>query len=156
VALQDAWFTDTYVKLLRQQIEIDLGDTTPGLFKGALFLGTVGSGSPDFDQADPAYGSSPWDDGETSGPGYTAGGEELTVVSFGQLGSTPNKVGWDFADVQWTSATFEAEGILIYAPSLTDRAFIFRHFGQPYDVSDGTFTISWHVDGLWRNVLRAA
>jgi len=78
------------------------------------------------------------------------------VVSFGQLGSTPNKVGWDFADVQWTSATFEAEGILIYAPSLTDRAFIFRHFGKPYDVSDGTFTISWHVDGLWRNVLRAA
>lgn len=155
MALQDAWFNDTFVKLMRQGIEIDIGDTTPGLFKGALFQSGVGGGDPDFSASDPAYGSAPWDDNETSGPGYTTGGVDLTVVSFAELSGAENKIGWDFADIQWTDATFEAEGLLVYAPGLSDLAFLFRHLGQTYDVADGTFSITFDSTGIWRAVLRS-
>lgn len=147
---QDAWFNDTYVKTFRQTITIDVGNTTPGTFKGALWQGSI---TPDFSQTNPAYGSSPWSSGETSGPGYTAGGNNLTVVSFAEL-TTANKVGWKFSTTQWTSATISADGLLIYAPGLSNRAFLFRWFGQTYDSSDGTFSITFHADGAWRTVLR--
>jgi len=149
---QDAWFNDSYVKTMRQTITIDLGSTTPGLFKGALFEGSV---TPNFSQTNPAYGSAPWNAGETSGPGYTAGGEDLTVVSFAELGSAANKIGWRFDAISWTSATISAEGLLIYAPGLSNRAFVLRAFGQEYDSSDGTYSITFHADGVWRTVLRA-
>jgi hypothetical protein len=147
---QDAWFSDTYTKAFRQSITIDVGDTTPGLFKAALYEGPT---VPNFSQTNPAYNADPWDEGETSGPGYTAGGADLTVVSFAEL-STANKLGWKFDPIEWTSATISAEGLLIYAPSLTNKAFVFRWFSQAYDASDGTFSITFPADGAWRTVLR--
>jgi hypothetical protein len=148
---QDAWFNDSYVKTFRQQITIDVGSTTPGLFKGALWQGSI---TPDFSQASPAYNASPWDSGQTTGPGYTAGGADLTVTSFAELGSAANKIGWKFSPVSWTATTLAAEGLLIYAPSLSNRAFLFRYFGQEYTTSDGDLTITFHSDGAWRTVLR--
>ncbi|MGW4663173.1 hypothetical protein [Streptosporangium sandarakinum] len=148
---QDAWFNDTYIRLLRQQITVDIGATTPGLFKGALWRGSI---VPDFSQTSPAYGTAPWDSGETTGPGYTSGGNSLTVVSLSEL-TAANKVGWKFSPVGWTGTTLAAEGLLIYAPSLTNRSFLFRYFGQEYTTSDGDFTITFHSDGAWRTVLRS-
>lgn len=147
---QDAWFSDTYVKTVRQTITIDLGNTTPGTFKGALFTATV---VPDFSQTNPAYNSSPWNAGQASGPGYTAGGNSLTVVSFAEL-ATANKIGWKFSPTTWSSATIAAEGLHIYAPGLSNRSFLFRWFGQSYDSSDGDYSITFHADGAWRTVLR--
>ncbi|MFN2636916.1 MAG: hypothetical protein ABR585_07820 [Gemmatimonadaceae bacterium] len=147
---QDAWFNDSYVKTMRQTITIDVGSTTPGLFKGALWQGSI---TPDFSQTNPAYNASPWDSGQTSGPGYTAGGQDLTVVSFAEL-STANKVGWKFSPVVWTATTLAAEGLLIYAPSLSNRAFLFRWLTQEYTTSDGDLTATFHTDGAWRTVLR--
>ncbi|MEU4224272.1 hypothetical protein AB0F17_08265 [Nonomuraea sp. NPDC026600] len=148
---QDAWFNDTYTKLVRQTITIDVGSTTPGVFKGALYTGTV---VPDFSQTNPAYNVSPWNTGQASGPGYTAGGNDLTVVSFAELSGVANKVGWRFSATTWTSATFAAEGLLIYAPGLSNRAFVFRWFGQSYDASDGDYEITFDTTGAWRTVLR--
>jgi hypothetical protein len=151
---QDAYFSDTYTKLMRQTISIDVGDTTPGLFKGALWQGSI---TPDFSQSNPAYGTSPWDSGEPIGsPGYTTGGEDLTVISFGELVGTANKVGWKFDPVTWSAATIAAEGLLIYAPSLSGRAFIFRYFGQSYDSSNGDYELNFHTDGATRFMLRLA
>lgn len=147
---QDAWFNDTFTKVMRQTITIDIGSTTPGVFKGALYQASI---TPNFSQSNPAYNTSPWNAGETSGPGYTAGGNDLTVVSFAEL-STANKVGWKFSSTSWSSATIAAEGLLIYAPGLSNRAFVFRWFGQSYDSSDGTYSITFHADGAWRTVLR--
>lgn len=149
---QDAWFNDTYVKLVRQQITIDVGSPAPGLFKGALWQGTI---TPDFSQVSPAYNTAPWNAGETTGPGYTAGGNDLTVVSFAELATT-NKVGWKFSPVSWTATTLAAEGLLIYAPSLSNKAFVFRYLGQEYTTSDGDLSITFHSDGAWRTVLRNA
>lgn len=147
---QDAWFIDSYVKTMRQTVTIDVGSTTPGVFKGALYTGAV---VPDFSQTSPAWNIAPWNSGESSGPGYTAGGQNLTVVSFAGL-ATANKVGWKFNTITWTSTTLSAEGLLIYAPGLSNRAFLFRWFDGVRTTSDGDFEIAWHADGAWRTVLR--
>lgn len=148
---QDAWFVDTYVKRMRNQIAIDLGDTTPGLFKGALYTGTV---VPDFSQVNPAYNVAPWNVGQSAGPGYTAGGVNMTVAGFNMLAAATNKVGWRFNTITWTATTLTAEGLLIYAPSLADKAFLFRWFEGAKTTSDGDFEITFHADGAWRTVLR--
>lgn len=150
---QDGWMNDTFVKTFRQQITIDVGSTTPGVFKGALWTGSV---TPDFSQTNPAYGSSPWNSGETSGPGYTAGGNDLTVTSFAELAGVANKVGWRFAATSWTSATISAEGLLVYAPGLSNKVFLLRWFGAAFDATDGTFSVTADTTGIWRTVLRNA
>lgn len=150
---QDGWFNDTMIAALSGDIELDLSDTTPGAFKGALY---EESASPNFSQAEPKYGTAPLDSDESSGAGYTAGGEDLTVLSFGELAGAANKIAWKLDTVQWTESTIDAAGILIYVPSLSNRAVLMRYFGGTYTTADGTFTITWHADGVWRQVLRNA
>jgi len=148
---QDGWFVDTFVKALANDIALDLDDTTPGAFKGALFTDDV---TPDFDQEDPAYGTAPWDAGEASGTGYTAGGADLTVTGWGQL-SDVTKVGWSFAPVLWADSTISASGLLVYAPGLSGRCVILRAFGQTYTTEAGDFEITFDSEGgAWRNTLR--
>ncbi|MBG0828563.1 hypothetical protein HS041_12365 [Planomonospora sp. ID67723] len=153
MALQDGWFSDTYIKALSNDIALDLGDTTAGTNKGALFTGSVSSGTIDFDATNPAYGSSPFNANEASGPGYTAGGINMTVTSFAVL-ATANKVGWKFSTLLWTATTITAEGLLVYVPGLSNRAVLYRWFGQAYPTSDGDFQITFHADGIWREKLR--
>ena len=150
---QDGWFNDTYVKVFRQTVTIDVGNTSSGTFKGALWTGSV---TPDFSQSNPAYGSAPWNSGEASGPGYTAGGNNLTVVSFAELSGVANKVGWRFNSTTWTSATVSAEALLVYAPGISNRAFLLRWFGQVFDSSDGDYSVTADTTGIWRTVLRNA
>jgi hypothetical protein len=148
---QDGWFNHTYVQALSNDIALDLSDTTPGTFKGALFQAGL---TPDFSQSTPTYGAAPFDEDESVGPGYTGGGADLTVVSFGGLAAA-NKVGWKFSPVLWTETTIEAAGLLVYAPGLSDLAVLLRYFGQTYQTADGNFELTFHADGVWRNVLRA-
>ncbi|HEY9369313.1 hypothetical protein [Streptomyces sp.] len=150
---QDGWFNDTMVKALSNDIALDLSDTTPGAFKAALY---EASASPNFSQVSPAYGTAPLDSDESSGPGYTAGGADLTVVSFAELAGATNKLGWKFDPVEWEESTIDAAGLLIYVPSLSNRAVLMRYFGQTYGTADGTFSITFHSDGVWRQVLRSA
>jgi hypothetical protein len=150
---QDGWFNDSFVKVFRQTVTIDVGNTTPGTFKAALWTNAV---TPDFSQTNPAYGTAPWNSGETSGPGYTAGGANLTVTSFAELAGIANKVGWRFSVVSWTSATIAADALLVYAPGISNRAFLLRWFGQTYDSSDGDYTVTPDATGIWRTVLRNA
>ncbi|MGA4989861.1 hypothetical protein [Nonomuraea bangladeshensis] len=148
---QDGWFNDTMIKALSNDIALDLSDTTPGAFKGALY---EESASPNFSQSNPAYGVAPLNADESSGPGYTAGGADLTVLSFAELASAANKIGWKFSPVSWTESTISAAGLLIYVPTLSNRAVLLRWFGQQYDTADGTFSITPASDGVWRQVLR--
>lgn len=155
MALQDGIFSDTWIKALGNSIALDLDDTTPGIHKGALFTGSVASGTIDFDQTNPAYNSSPFNANESSGPGYTAGGLNITVISLGVL-STANKIGWKISTLLWTGTTITADGLLVYTPGLSNRALTFRWFGQSYPTSDGDFQIAFHADGAFREKLRAA
>ncbi|GAA3416238.1 hypothetical protein [Streptosporangium vulgare] len=156
MALQDGWFSDTYIKAFANDIALDLSDTTPGAFKGALFTSSVASGTIDFDQSNPAYNSSPFASNETSGPGYTAGGTDITVTSWAVLVGSANKVGWKLSDLSWTSTTITTSGLLIYVPGLSNRAVLYRYFGQDYPTNDGDVEISWAADGATRFKLRPA
>lgn len=150
---QDGWFNDTMIKALSNDIALDMGDTTAGIFKGALF---EESASPNFSQANPAYGTAPLDTGESSGPGYTAGGVDMTVTAFAELAGATNKIGWNFSAIEWTESTIDAAGLLVYVPSLSNRAVVLRAMGQTYSTADGTFSITFHADGIWRQVLRSS
>jgi len=83
----------------------------------------------------------------TSGSAYTAGGLQLTNngVTGGSAASTAFV---DFADAQWTSASFTANGALIYntttdgGTSTTDAICILA-FGGDFTASNGTFTVQF-------------
>ena len=77
----------------------------------------------------------------TSGSAYTAKGEALTSVTPVLSSSTAV---CDFADISWTSASFTANGCLIFNDSATgDPACCVIAFGGDKTVTSGTFTIEF-------------
>ncbi|WP_431903618.1 hypothetical protein [Nonomuraea sp. bgisy101] len=143
---RDIFFVDTQVKALTNQIALNLGDTSAGAFKLAVFNDTV---TPDASQVDPAYGTAPLNTGEVVGAGYTAGGLALTSVVYEEHPSQPGFMRWKCANISWSSSTIpNAKGGLIYAPGLSNRAVAFRSFIQQYSSQDGTFAINFHSDGV--------
>jgi hypothetical protein len=143
---RDLWFIDSQIKALKNSIALNLGDTTSGAFKLALFQDSV---TPDASQTNPAYGSSPFSSGEVSGAGYTAGGLALTSVVFEELSGSPGYMRWDFDNISWPSSTItDAKGGLFYVTGLSNRALLFRSFIQEYSSQDGTFTVNIHTDGV--------
>jgi len=113
------------------------GDT----FKIALFTSsaTLGASTTDYSTTNEIT--------NTSGSAYTAGGETLTNngVTGGSGASTAFV---DFADAQWTSASFTANGAMIYntttdgGSSTTDAVCILA-FGGDFTASNGTFTVQF-------------
>jgi len=94
----------------------------------------------------------------SSGTAYTAGGSALTNQGV-TLSSTTAYT--DFADVSWTSASFTANGAMIYntttdgGSSTTDAVCIIA-FGGDKTVSSGTFTIQFPAAGATTAILRLA
>ena len=77
----------------------------------------------------------------TSGTAYTAKGNALTSVT--PVLSSDTAV-CDFADTSWTSASFTANGCLIFNDTATgDPACCAIAFGGDKTVSSGTFTIQF-------------
>ena len=77
----------------------------------------------------------------TSGSAYTAKGKALTSVT--PVLSTDTAV-CDFADISFTSASFTANGCLIFNDSATgDPAVCAIAFGSDKTVTSGTFTIQF-------------
>ena len=76
----------------------------------------------------------------TSGSAYSAGGKVITSVTPALDGSTAC---CDFADVSFTSASFTANGCLIYNDTQSDKAVCVVAFGSDKTVSSGTFTIEF-------------
>lgn len=88
-----------------------------------------------------------------NGNGYTTGGAALTSSTPTTSGTT---VILDFADVQWTSATFTARGMLIYnADHASDAAVAVWDFGSDQTVTAGTFTIQFPAADASNAILRA-
>ena len=89
-----------------------------------------------------------------SGSAYTAGGKALTSVT--PVLSTDTAV-CDFADVSWTSASFTANGCLIFNDShSSDAAVCAIAFGGDKTVSSGTFTIQFPTADASNAILRIA
>ena len=89
----------------------------------------------------------------TSGSAYTAGGKALTSVTPVLDSSTAC---CDFADISFTSASFTANGCLIYNDTNADRAVCAVAFGSDKTVSSGTFTIQFPAADASNAIVRIA
>ena len=92
----------------------------------------------------------------SSGTAYTAGGKALTNQGV-TLDSTTAYT--DFADVSWTSASFTANGAMIYntttdGGSGTTDAVCVIAFGGDKTVSSGTFTVQFPAAAATTAILR--
>jgi hypothetical protein len=77
---------------------------------------------------------------ETSGAGYTAGGNTLTGVA---VALSQGIAYVDFGDTTWTSGNFSARGALLYNSSKANRAVAVFEFGEVKTVSSGNFQIQF-------------
>ena len=89
----------------------------------------------------------------TSGSAYSAGGANLTSVTPVLDGSTAV---CDFADISFTSASFTANGCLIYNSTNSNKAVCVVAFGGDKTVSSGTFTIQFPAAAASTAIVRIA
>ena len=90
----------------------------------------------------------------SSGTAYTAKGNALTSVTPVLDSSTAV---CDFADTSWTSASFTANGCLIFNDSASgDTAVCAVAFGGDKTVSSGTFTIQFPAAAATTAIVRIA
>lgn len=121
-------FDQTLTTSFKQDILLGVHDLDTDTLKMALFLATADLGADTL-----IYTTT----GETSGTGYTAGGEVLTGVTVLTSGTTAYV---DFADPAWNPAAFTARGALIYNASKGNKAIAVLDFG-----ADKTATTSFTV-----------
>ena len=150
MAISSAVCTSFKVELLKgdHNFTASTGDT----FKIALFTSsaTLGAGTTDYSTSNEIT--------NTSGTAYTAGGATLTSVTPTSSGTTAY---CDFSDVSWSSASFTANGCLIYntttgtGTSTTDAVCAIA-FGGDKTVSSGTFTIQFPTADASDAILRIA
>ena len=121
--------------------------TTGNTFKIALFTSSASLGA-----STTAYSTSN-EITNSSGTAYTAGGASLTSVTPTTSGTTAL---CDFADVSYTSASFTANGALIYNSSASDKAVCAIAFGSDKTVTSGTFTIQFPTADATNAIIRIA
>ena len=125
----------------------NLTATTGDTFKIALFTSSATLGA-----STTAYSTSN-EITNSSGTAYTAGGATLTSVTPTTSGTTAF---CDFADVSYTSASFTANGALIYNSSQSNKAVAVIAFGGDKTVSSGTFTIQFPTADASNAIIRIA
>ena len=124
------------------------GDT----FKIALFDSdaTLGASTTDYSTSEEIT--------NTSGSAYTAGGASLTRSGV-SLSSTTAFT--DFSDISWTSASFTANGAMIYntttdgGSGTTDSVCIIA-FGSDKTATNGTFEIQFPANDSSNAIIRLA
>jgi len=121
--------------------------TTGNTFKIALFTSsaTLGASTAAFATTNEITNS--------SGTAYTSGGATLTNIT-PTTDSTTAVV--DFTDVSFTSASFTANGALIYNSSQSNKAVAVVAFGGDKTVSSGTFTIQFPTADATNAIIRLA
>ena len=90
---------------------------------------------------------------EISGTGYTAGGVTLTSAALSTSGTTAFA---DFADASWTSASFTANGAVIYNSSASNKAIVVLAFGGDFTVTAGTFSVVFPAADASNAIIRLA
>ena len=121
--------------------------TTGNTFKIALYTSdaSLGAGTTAYSTSNEITNS--------SGTAYTAGGATLTSVTPTTSGTTAF---CDFADVSYTSASFTANGALIYNDTQSDKAVAVIAFGSDKTVTSGTFTIQFPTADATNAIIRLA
>ena len=122
--------------------------TTGNTFKIALYTSsaTLGAATTAFSSSNEITNS--------SGTAYTSGGATLTSVT---PTSDSTTAVCDFNDVSYTSASFTANGALIYISSASGNpACVSIAFGGDKTVSSGTFTIQFPTADATNAIIRLA
>ena len=121
--------------------------TTGNTFKIALFTSsaTLGASTTAFATTNEITNS--------SGTAYTSGGATLTNITPTTDSTTAV---CDFTDVSFTSASFTANGALIYNSSASNKAVAVIAFGGDKTVSSGTFTIQFPAANATDAIMRLA
>jgi hypothetical protein len=131
MAIAQAMCTSFKAEVLDEQHDL-VADT----IKIALFTSSASLGA-----ATTAYSTS---NEVANGNGYATGGVELTSRAVATSGTTAY---FDAADPSWTSATFTANGALIYNSSNSNKAIAVLAFGGNFTVAGGTFQIVFPAAG---------
>ena len=121
--------------------------TTGHTFKIALFTSAATLG-----ESRTAYSTSN-EITNSSGTAYSPGGATLTSVTPTLDSSTAV---CDFNDVSFSSASFTANGALIYNDTQSDKAVAVIAFGGDKTVSSGTFTIQFPAADATNAIIRLA
>jgi hypothetical protein len=86
--------------------------------------------------------------------GYTALGKTLTISQVPT--STGTTAFTDFDDISWTSASFSADGALIYNATNSNKSVLVLNFGGTKTVTSGTFTIQFPTADASNAIIRIA
>tara|TARA_R110000868_G_scaffold244061_2_gene500206 strand:- start:1254 stop:1682 length:429 start_codon:yes stop_codon:yes gene_type:complete len=134
----------TSFKLALLNGEVDFSGDTAKTYKIALYTSSATLGA-----ATTAYATT----NESSGTGYTAGGETLTVVTPTTGGTTAFV---DFGNVTWTAATITARGALVYEAGGTNPAVAVLDFGSDKAASGGNFVVTMPTADATNAIVRIA
>ena len=107
--------TQTATTSFKAELLQGVHDFNTDTFKIALYVATADLGA-----NTTVYGAA----GETSGSGYTAGGEIMTGISVNAAGYV------NFTNISWNPAVFTARGALIYNSSKGNKAVAVLDFGS--------------------------
>jgi len=130
MSIAQAMCTSFKQQLLNKEHDLDTDTIKIALYTSSASLGA----------ATTAYATT----NEITGTGYTAGGVTLGSATIATAGTTAYA---DYADPSWTSATFTANGALIYNDSASDKAIAVLAFGGDFTVTGGTFKIVFPAAG---------
>ena len=130
MAISQAMCTSFKAEILDEQHDLAADTIKIALFTSSASLGASTT----------AYSTS----NEISGTGYTAGGVALTSKTVSTTGTTAF---FDADDPTWTSASFTANGALIYNSTNSDKAIAVLAFGGDFTVAGGTFKIVFPAAG---------
>ena len=136
-------FEQTLTTSFKKEVLLGVHDLETDTIKLALFLATA-----DLNAATTVYTVT----GETSGTGYTPGGNVLTGVTVLTSGTTAYV---DFANSVWNPASFTARGALIYNASKGDKAIAVLDFGAD-KTSTTSFTVQMPANTVTSALIRFA
>jgi len=122
------------------------------VFKIAL-LKAAASGSGTYGAASTNYSNITGNTDETSGTGYTAGGNTLTNVTPTADSTTAIT---DFSDTTWSAASFTSSGAMIYNTTNSNSACAVLSFGGDQTVSSGDFVIQFPAAAAATAIIRIA
>jgi hypothetical protein len=120
------------------------GDTSADTFYLALYTSSATLGA-----TTTAYSATD----ETSGTGYSAGGQALTTVAPTSSGTTAFL---DFSDETWTTASITARGALIYNSTQSNKAVAVLDFGADKTSTAGDFTVVFPSADASNAIIRIA
>ena len=152
MAISSAICSSFKQELLQGYHDFDANGSGGDTFKIALYQSdaSLGAATTDYSTSEEIS--------NTSGSAYTAGGATLTNTGVGLTSTTAFT---DFSDVSFTSATFTANGALIYntqtnGGSNTTDAVCVIAFGSDKTATNGTFQIQFPANDSSNAIIRLA